>query len=92
MAFHRALQKFERSLAITAFRRENLKHLTLMIHGPPEVVGRAIDPHKHLVQMPAPLRIGPMMKTVLSYLRGEHWTEPVPPEPQCLLADVDTTL
>jgi hypothetical protein len=55
IASYRALKKIEPSPAITAFRRENLKHLALMIHGLSGMVGLAIDPHEHLVQMPAPL-------------------------------------
>jgi hypothetical protein len=28
-----------------------------MIHGAPQVMRLAIDPHKHFVEMPSPLRI-----------------------------------
>ena len=57
VALHRTLQEPQRSLAIPPFRSENLKHLALVIDRTPEVMCFAIDPHKHLVQMPTPLRI-----------------------------------
>ena len=37
------------------FRGEDLEHLAFVINRTPEVPGLAIDPHKHLVKMPAPL-------------------------------------
>ena len=86
------LQKLQRSLAIPAFRGKDLKHLTFVINGPPEIVRLAIDPHEHLVQMPAPLRIRPVLNTPLPDLGGKHRTEPVPPEPHRLVADVDAAL
>ena len=33
-----------------------------------------------------------MMKASFSDLAGEHRTEPVPPEPYCLVADIDAPL
>ncbi len=33
-----------------------------------------------------------MMNAPLPDLRSEHRTEPVPPEPHCFVADIDTTL
>ena len=46
-------QKLQRSRAISPLCGEHLEHLALVIHGAPEVAGLAIDPHEHLVQMPA---------------------------------------
>ena len=61
-----------------------------MIDGPPEVVSFAIDPDKDFIQMPAPLRLIPVSNdSLFSDLRGEHWTKPVPPGTNCLIADVD---
>ena len=66
---------------------------TFVIHGAPKVVCLAVDPDEHLVQMPSPLRIASMLpNSPLPDLRGEHRTEPVPPEPHGLMADVDATL
>jgi len=54
-------------------------------------MGLAIDPHEHLVQMPAPTRILLLLNAPLSDLRCEHQTEPIPPEPHRLVADVYAT-
>jgi hypothetical protein len=52
----------------------------------------SIDPNEHLVQVPAPLGKQPMMKASFSDLIGEHRTEAIPPEPHCLVTDVDAPL
>ena len=52
----------------------------------------AIDLHEHLVQVPATVRIPTVMNPPLPDLRGKHRTEPVPPEPYRLVADIDTAL
>src|SRR6201990_2088588 len=51
-------------------------------------------PSRHtLIQVPAPLRIAAHVRDpLLSDLGGEHWTKPVPPKPDCLVADVDPAL
>ena len=54
IAFHCAPQKLERSLAIPPFRGKHLEHFAFMIDRPPEVMCLAIEPHEHLVQVPAP--------------------------------------
>lgn len=54
IALHRSLQKLQRSLTVPPFRHENLKCLTFLIHGAPEVADLAIDPHKNFVHVPAP--------------------------------------
>src|SRR5665811_2011434 len=51
-----------------------------------------VDPDKHLIQVPAQLRIGAMMKASFPDLAGEHRSEPVPPEPNRLVADIDPPL
>ena len=63
-----------------------------MIYGPPEVVRLAVDPHEHLVQVPAPAGIRMVLDTALSDLRCEHRTEPVPPEPHGLVTNIDAAL
>jgi hypothetical protein len=64
-----------------------------MIDGAPEITELAVDPHKHLIQMPAPLRIGAHMRDAsLKNLGGEHRAKPVPPEPHGFVADVDPAL
>ena len=55
-------------------------------------MGFAVDLHEDFVQVPAPVRIGPLMNAAFPYFRGEHRTEPVPPEPHRLVAEMDTAL
>jgi len=52
----------------------------------------AVDLHEHLVQMPAPVRIRPLMNAPFTDLCGEHRAEPVPPETHGLVADIDAAL
>ena len=58
---------------------------------PPQIVSFAIDLHKDLVQVPAPARIRMVLNAPFPDLRGEHRTEPVPPEPYRLVADIDAS-
>lgn len=63
-----------------------------MVNCPPEVVRLTIDLHKHLVQMPLPVRIrSHPTNSVSSDLSREHWAKSVPPEPNCFMAYVDAT-
>jgi len=57
VTLHRTLQKLKRSPAIPAFRRKSLEHLAFVIDSAPEVMRLAVDPHEHLVRVPAPTRI-----------------------------------
>jgi hypothetical protein len=64
-----------------------------VIHGAPQAVGLPIDPDEHVIQMLSPLGMTSMLLNApLPDLRGEHWTKPVPPEPNRLVADIDATL
>ena len=63
-----------------------------MIYRTPEIMRLSIDPDEYLVQVPAPLRKRPMMKVSFPDLVGEHRTEPIPPVPNRLVADVDAPL
>ena len=64
-----------------------------MIDSTPEVMTLAVDPDEHLIQMPAPMReVAHSVNPLLADLAGEHRTEPVPPEPDRLVADVDAAL
>jgi len=93
MALHRALYNLECGLAIPPLAGKDLKHLTFVIYGAPQVVRLPIDPHEHFIQMPSPLRMTSMLlNTPLPDLCGEHWTKPVPPVPYRLVADIDTPL
>jgi hypothetical protein len=53
----------------------------------------AIDLHKDLVDVPAPIRLGPhLIDALLPDLGREHRAEPVPPEADSLMADLDPAL
>ena len=61
-----------------------------MVDGAPKVAELAVDLHKHLAQVPAPLRIAARVRDAsLTDLGGEHRAKPVPPKPDGLVADVD---
>jgi len=92
IALHRPLQKLQCSLAIAPFHRENLEDLSFVIDSSPQVMRLVIDPNQHLVNVPTPSRIRLLLNTAFTDLGGKHRTEPVPPEPHRLVADVDTTL
>ena len=90
-SLYRALQKFQRRLAITALRGEYFAHLTFVIHSSPQIMRLAVDTNEYLVQMPAPEGIRIALNSALPDLRREYRTEPVPPKPHRLMADVNAT-
>jgi hypothetical protein len=51
-----------------------------------------VDPDEHFVQVPAPVRIRPMMNATLPGLWGKQRTETIPLQPHGLMAYVDTAL
>ena len=56
-------------------------------------VGRTVDLHKHLIEVPAPMtKPAHPVHPLPANVGGEHRSEPVPPEPHRLVADVDTAL
>ena len=64
-----------------------------MIHGTPEIVGHAVDLHVDLIQMPTPLSdLAKLLRPTFPDLAGKHRTKPVPPVPDCLVADFDSAL
>lgn len=63
-----------------------------MVDGALEVISFAVNPDKYFVHVPAPLRKRLMMDASVPDLPGEHWTEPVPPEPHGLMTVIDATL
>ena len=91
MPFHQFLQDFQRCLAIPRLRHNAFQHLGFMIDGAPKVVRHPVDLHVDLVQVPAPVLVGAHPVDPSSPdLGGKHRAEPVPPEPHCLMTDVDT--
>jgi len=56
-------------------------------------MGLTIDLHKHLIDVPAPLTKTSHPADPLTLdIRCKHWTEPVPPVPDRLMANVDPAL
>jgi hypothetical protein len=70
-----------------------LEHLTLVIHRPPQVDHLAVQLHVHLVQMPAPVaKAAHPAHALAANVTGEQRAEPVQPQPDRLMADVDPAL
>jgi hypothetical protein len=70
-----------------------LEDFALMVHGAPQIMPLAVDLHEHLIKMPAPVAVSPHLAHPLAAdIRRKHRSEPVPPEPYCLVADVDAAL
>ena len=57
ITLHRAFQKPEGGPAIPPFRGKNLKHFTFVVNGAPQIAGLPVDPHEHLIKVPAPVRM-----------------------------------
>lgn len=62
-----------------------------MINSAPQVMRLPIDPDEHFIQMPPPIRIRSMLYPSFPDLTGEHRTEPVPPKPNCFMANIDAS-
>ena len=92
ITLHRAFQKPECGPAIPPFHCKNVKHFTFVVNRAPQIAGLPVDPHEHLIKVPAPVRIPMTMNPTLADLRAKQRTKPVPPVPHGLVADVDATL
>ena len=93
MALQGLLQKRQSSGFIPLFRDVALYNFTFMVDGAPKVMLLPVDLHEHLIEVPAPVtdpahRLHPLP----SDIGRKHWSEPVPPKPHGLVADVDPTL
>ena len=74
---------------IAGFGDIALKHLTLVIHGAPEVMHLAVDLHVDLVEVPAPMpealhTANPLTPDIC----GKQRTEPVPPKANGFVTDI----
>ncbi len=69
-----------------------LQHLALVVHGPPKLMLLAIDFDEELVPMPPQMAQPHAFNPAPLVLCSEHRTEPMPPVPDRLVADVDTAL
>jgi hypothetical protein len=64
-----------------------------VIYGAPQVVRFTVDLHKHLVQMPLPIRMSAkVLNPFSSDLRGKQRPKAIPPKPYSLMADFDPAL
>ena len=64
-----------------------------MIDSAPQIVGLAIDLHKHLIEVPSPLTKAAHSVDPLALDVGrKDRTKSVPPEPHCLVTNVDPAL
>lgn len=70
-----------------------LDDLAFVIERAPAVIGLGVDLHEHLIQVPAPVsKTPPEADTALAHLAGKHRPEPVPPEPDGFMAQIDAAL
>ena len=93
MAFQRLLYEGQCCSFITGFGDEALEDFSFVINGAPEVVHLAVDLHVHLIEMPSP--VGDALHPadpLPTNVACKHRTEAVPPEPDSLVAKVDTAL
>lgn len=93
MALQCPLNEGERGFLVAGLRDVALEDLTFLVDRPPQVDQLAIQLHVHLIKMPAPLPEPSHPAHPLSAdVAGEHGTEPVPPHPHRLMAEVDPAL
>jgi hypothetical protein len=92
VALHRSFENLQGCRAIPALCRKYFEHFAFVIDRASQVMCLTVDPDKHLVQIPSPLRIRSMVHTPPPFLRSEHRAEPVPPKAYRLVADIDATL
>ena len=93
MSSKRFSEEFQRSLLVPPLGDEAFEHLAFMIDGTPEVVLHPVDLHEHLVEMPASmLKMPHRLDPVSTDFSREDRPEPVPPEPHCLVGNVDPAL
>src|SRR5208337_168744 len=59
---HDSLEKLQRCSLVPSCRDHSLQDFAFVVDGAPEMAELAIDLHKHLIQMPAPLRIAAHMR------------------------------
>ena len=70
--------------------RQRPKNLALVIDSAPQTRCLAVDPDKHFIKVPAPVRTGTATDAAFPDLGCERRTKAVPPVPYRLMTDVDT--
>ena len=64
-----------------------------MINGAPQVMHLTVDLHVHLIKASSPMAKALHPADALSAnVAGEQRAEPLPPEPDCLMANIDPAL
>jgi hypothetical protein len=91
--YERLLHEAKSCVLVARLRDVAFEDLALLVDGSPEVHHLAVELHVHLVEMPSPVAEAPHPRHPLpADVAGEHRTEPVPPVPHRLMANVDATL
>ena len=87
------LQEGQSCSLVAGFGDVALEYLALLIHRPPQIMALAVDLDEHFIKVPAPLtKSTHPADTLAPDLCREHRSEPVPPQPHRLVADVDAAL
>ena len=74
---HNPLEQLQRHGFGPLRRNHRLQDVAFTVNGVPKVAELAIDLHKHLIQMPAPLRIAAHLRDAsLANLGGKDWAKP----------------
>jgi len=92
MFLHSFPKKLQSCLLVPGLCYKALKHLTLVIDRAPEIMPLAVDLHEHLVEVPSPVAGFHALDPAFPDLSGEQRAEPMPPEPDGFMADLDTAL
>ena len=93
MVLHHLLEELQCSGLVTGPGGKDFEDLALVTDSAPLVTALAVDLHKHLVEMPAPVRVCPYPINALPPdLGGAHRAEAVPPEAHGLVANIDPAL
>jgi hypothetical protein len=85
-------EEFQCGLLVPPFRDEALEHFAFVVDGAPEIVPFPLDLLEDLVEMPPPMARSHAVDAALADLGGKYRPEPVPPEPDRLVANVDAAL
>lgn len=93
VSFHRPLQECHCRLPIAFSCHEHLQDFAFVIDGAPEIVQITIDANEDLIKVPSPLWVRTQgSRPLLTDQTGEAWAEPVPPDPDGLMAHVNAAL
>ena len=93
ISLHRFLQEFQCGRLITLLRDIGFQNFTFVVDSAPKIVALTPDLHEDLVQVPPPLRTSShRLWPALADFVGEVNPEPIHPEPDAFVANVDAAL